>query len=176
MATWRHIRAIVVLPFMVLVVVPAALICVTGRTCPGWSLPEPLNLVPLVAGIGLVCLGLALLAMTIALFATVGQGTLAPWDPTEKLVVRGIYQHVRNPMISGVFCFLLGEAVVLGSVAVGGWFLFFFVGNLMYIPLVEERDLERRFGKQFALYKKSVPRWIPRLRPWQVPWEGEGMG
>ena len=49
------------------------------------------------------------------LFATIGHGTLAPWNPPEKLVVRGVYRHVRNPMITGVFCILLGEAVFFGS-------------------------------------------------------------
>ena len=171
METWRHVRAIAVLPFMVVVIIPSVLICVTGRTCPGWSLPEPLNLVPMAAGIGVVCLGLGLIVRTIALFATVGQGTLAPWDPPQELVVRCVYRHVRNPMISGVCCILLGEAVVFGSVALGGWSLLFLVGNMVYIPQMEEPDLERRFGERYALYKEAVPKWIPRIRAWQVPWD-----
>jgi len=39
--------------------------------------------------------------------------------------------------------------------------------NAIYIPLVEEPGLERRFGDDYFLYKKNVPRWIPRLRPWE---------
>jgi len=103
---------------------------------------------------------------TVKLFATVGEGTLAPWDPTQKLVVRGIYRYVRNPMITGVSCILLGEAVALGSVALLGWFMLFFVANVIYMPLVEETGLERRFGEDYLAYRQNVPRWIPRLRPW----------
>jgi protein-S-isoprenylcysteine O-methyltransferase Ste14 len=175
METWRHVRAIVALPFLVTVVIPTALVCFAGQTQSGWALPVPQSFLPIVVGIGLVCIGLILLVRTITLFATAGQGTLAPWDSPDKLVVLDIYWHVRNPMISGVFCVLLGEAIALRSVAVGGWFLVFLIGNLVYIPLVEERDLERRFGEQYALYKTGVPRWIPRINPWQVPWDEGGM-
>ena len=174
MGTWRHIRAIVALPFMVTVIIPTVLICVAGQTDSEWALPVPQSILPIAVGIILVCIGLILIARTNTLFATVGKGTLAPWDSPDKLVVRGIYRHVRNPMISGVFCVLLGEAITLRSVAVGGWFLVFLIGNLVYIPLVEERDLERRFGEQYALYKAGVPRWIPRINPWRVPWDEGG--
>jgi protein-S-isoprenylcysteine O-methyltransferase Ste14 len=103
---------------------------------------------------------------TISLFATVGEGTLAPWDPTQKLVVRGIYRYVRNPMIIGVLSVLLGEAVFLGSLPVLVWFLIFFAVNATYIPLLEERGLAGRFGDDYLVYKRNVPRWIPRLTPW----------
>ncbi len=56
----------------------------------GWGLPT---------GVALIAAGLLLVACTVALLATVGQGTLAPWDPTSRLVVRGIYRHVRNPRV-----------------------------------------------------------------------------
>jgi len=109
------------------------------------------------------------------LFVTVGKGTLAPWDPTQKLVVAGVYRHVRNPMIGGVFCVLLGEAVLWASLSLLCWFLFFLLLNLIYIPLLEEPRLERRFGQDYLLYKANVRRWIPRWRPW-IPAPGEGGG
>ena len=101
------------------------------------------------------------------LFATVGHGTLAPWNPPEKLVVRGVYRHVRNPMITGALCILLGEGVFFGSWWLLGWFGFALILNLVYIPLVEERGLVKRFGEDYLLYKQNVPRWIPRWKPWQ---------
>ena len=121
---------------------------------------------PLFLGRICVALGLFLMIQTISLFVTVGKGTLAPWDETENLVVQGIYRHVRNPMISGVFCILLGEAIIFGSLPLFYWFIFAVILNLIYIPLVEEAGMEQRFGASYQRYKQHVPRWIPRLRAW----------
>ncbi|HSE81994.1 MAG TPA: isoprenylcysteine carboxylmethyltransferase family protein [Gaiellaceae bacterium] len=121
---------------------------------------------PLVAGAVLTALGLALLAWTLALFAKVGRGTLAPWDPTRRLVVAGPYRHVRNPMISGVLAVLLGESAVFASLPLLLWFAAVLAVNAVYFPLVEEPGLRRRFGAKYERYRASVPRWIPRFRPW----------
>jgi Kef-type K+ transport system membrane component KefB len=93
--------------------------------------------------------------------------TLAPWNPTQKLVVQGVYRHVRNPMITGVSCILLGEAIFFGSPWLLGWFGLFVLVNMLYIPLGEEPGLAKRFGEDYLVYKQNVPRWIPRLRPWK---------
>ena len=107
------------------------------------------------------------MAATIRLFVIVGRGTLAPWNPTQRLVVRGVYRHVRNPMITGVFCILLGETAAFGSPWLLGWFAVFCLVNGIFIPLWEEPDLAKRFGEDYLLYKRNVPRWIPRLRAWE---------
>jgi protein-S-isoprenylcysteine O-methyltransferase Ste14 len=126
-------------------------------------------LLPVLAGIGTIILGLALVVMTVRMFMTIGKGTLAPWDPTQRLVVVGVYRHVRNPMISGVAAILFGEAVALGSVRLLIWCALFLVTNLVYIPLSEEPGLIQRFGDDYRLYQQNVPRWIPRLTPWIPP-------
>jgi protein-S-isoprenylcysteine O-methyltransferase Ste14 len=118
-----------------------------------------------VAGAASIGPGLVLVCWTIALFASTGNGTLAPWDPTTRLVVRGPYRHVRNPMISGVAAILVGEAAVLGSPWLLLWFAVFVAINAVYFPLIEEPGLERRFGDEYIAYKRDVPRWIPRARP-----------
>ena len=104
---------------------------------------------------------------TVRLFASVGDGTLAPWDPTSPLVVRGPYRHVRNPTIGGVVLLLLGEAALLGSLAVLLWSLGVFAVNAVYLPLVEEPALRRRFGEDYETYSANVRRWVPRIRPWE---------
>jgi len=157
------------LPVMATIVIPGLVTYLTGPVSIGWSLLPPLNLIPSLLGFCLIALGLILMIKSITLFATIGGGTLAPWDPTQKLVVQGVYRYVRNPMISGVFCVLLGEAVLLGSLPLFCWFTFFVLLNLIYTPLIEERDLERRFGEDYVLYKRNVPRWIPRASPWNAP-------
>ncbi|HZY57332.1 MAG TPA: isoprenylcysteine carboxylmethyltransferase family protein [Rubrobacteraceae bacterium] len=166
MGIWRHLRAIGLLPGVVTLVVPATIVYLTGVVNIGWGLAPPLSWLPLLLGCVLIALGVLLLYKTISLFATVGEGTLAPWDPTQRLVVRGVYRYVRNPMISGVLSILLGEADFLGSPPVLIWFLVFFAVNATYIPLFEERGLASRFGDDYLAYKRNVPRWIPRLTPW----------
>jgi len=60
----------------------------------------------------LAVVGLVLLGVTASMFIRFGAGTIAPWDPTRKLVARGLYLHVRNPMIIGVLTALLGESLI----------------------------------------------------------------
>jgi protein-S-isoprenylcysteine O-methyltransferase Ste14 len=108
----------------------------------------------------------ALWYATVRLFAREGEGTLAPWDPTRKLVAHGPYRHVRNPMITGVLLVLLGEAALLGSLGVLAWAAFFFTINAIWFPLVEEPGLVRRFGADYEEYRRNVPRWVPRRTPW----------
>ena len=171
MSIRRHLGPIGVAPGVVTLVVPAVILYLTGAVDLGWGLAPPASWLPPLFGCALVGLGLLLMYKTISLFATIGEGTLAPWDPPHRLVVRGIYRHVRNPMISGVFFILLGEAALFGSIAVLVWFLVFFAFQAIYMPLIEERGLARRFGEDYIVYKRNVPRWIPRLTPWVLTFD-----
>ncbi len=145
---------------MVTVVVPALIL---------WSGDgADVDLVPALLGTALIALGLALVVWTVELFITVGRGTLAPWDPTSKLVVHGPYRHVRNPMISGVGLILGGEALLLQSWELAILLAVFVATNAIYFPLVEEPGLARRFGTDYEEYRAHVPRWMPRRRPWRA--------
>jgi len=170
MDTWKHLRAILLLPGMVLVVIPATILFLTGLDTFGlWqSLPGTRFVLP-VLGIVIILLGFVLMVSTIRLFVTVGQGTLAPWNPTQRLVVLGVYRHVRNPMISGVMSILLGEVFLAASLPLLVWFVVGVVVNVVYMPLVEEPGLVKRFGEDYLAYKKNVPRWIPRVREREGP-------
>jgi protein-S-isoprenylcysteine O-methyltransferase Ste14 len=161
----RHLRAIAVLPGLGIVGVPATILIVTGAVEIGWGLPAELAWLPLLVGAALIGAGLALMYRTISLFARVGEGTLAPWDPTRKLVVQGPYRYARNPMISGVLAVLLGEAALFGSPPLAAWFAAFFAINAVWFVLVEEPGLRRRFGREYEAYARAVPRWIPRRTP-----------
>jgi protein-S-isoprenylcysteine O-methyltransferase Ste14 len=158
MMTFRHLLAVLLLPFTVVVLVPTWLLTSWAEADTRWTYLWGL-------GAALFALGLALFAWCVGLFGRVGQGTLAPWDPTQKLVAVGPYKYVRNPMITGVAAMLLGEA--LFSWLIGLWLLVFALINHTYFVLSEEPGLERRFGESYRVYKANVPRWVPRLRPWQ---------
>jgi protein-S-isoprenylcysteine O-methyltransferase Ste14 len=164
----RHLRAVVLCPGVVTVVVPALLLWWSGDAEVGWGLTDGPAVLAVLLGVALIGLGLALVVWTITLFATIGEGTLAPWDPTSRLVVQGPYRHVRHPMISGVVLVLLGEAALLGSFALLVWSASVFAVNAVYLPLVEERGLRRRFGEEYDVYCANVARWRPRLRPWTL--------
>ena len=166
MSVWRHLRAVALLPFVATVVVPGLLGYFIEDVHPGWGLPPWLWALPLALAGLLIALGLVLFGWTVRLFAGAGEGTLAPWDATQRLVVLGPYRHVRNPMISGVLAVLLGEAALLGSPAVFVWAVAFFALNQVYIPRFEEPGLEERFGEDYRRYRQHVPRWLPRLRGW----------
>ncbi len=160
--------AILALPFVAVVIIPAIILVRPNDIRVIWNCAMPLNIIGTLFAAGLIGFGFVLFFKTVSLFAIVGQGTLAPWDPPQKLVVRGIYRHVRNPMITGVLAILLGEAILFASLSLLFWSVFFLLLNAIYIPFVEEPSLERHFGQEYAQYKKHVPRWIPRLKPWEA--------
>jgi protein-S-isoprenylcysteine O-methyltransferase Ste14 len=162
---WRQLLSVLLLPTTVTVVIPAFLVSAYGVRL-GWGLPGGLTAPAGLVGAMLILAGLRLAIGTISLFGREGQGTLAPWDSTRKLVVRGPYRRVRNPMISGVGLILLGEAAILGSPSILIVFGIFVLANLIYIPLVEEPGLAARFGAEYEQYREAVPRWIPRRTPW----------
>ena len=89
----RHLLAILRLPFVATVVVPCWLLT-------SWGNLSALEWLPRCVGIGLFAGGLLLFSWCVRLFAQIGRGTLAPWDPARKLVAVGPYRYVRNPMIS----------------------------------------------------------------------------
>jgi protein-S-isoprenylcysteine O-methyltransferase Ste14 len=123
------------------------------------------HLSALLIGIILICGGVTLMIITISFFIRIGKGTLAPWSPTKKLVITGIYRYVRNPMIIGVLIVLIGESVSILSLNILIWALIFFIINNVYFLLYEEPDLDKRFGNEYREYKRNVPRWIPRFKP-----------
>ena len=169
--TWRMMKAVLILPGTAVVLVPGLIIWAAAGTGFGGPVSPPGD-IRLWAGLGGLGLGIFGLGIcfgfwTASLFVTIGKGTPAPWDPPKKLVVRGPYRHVRNPMITSVLLMLLGEALTLQSWPIGWWGLFFFAANSVYFPLSEEKGLERRFGDDYRTYKANVPRWVPRITAWR---------
>ena len=161
----RHLASIAALPFAVTVVVP---LWVARRNNISLTLGGTgLEIVAQNAGVVLMAFGLFLFASSLRRFPTEGEGTLAPWDPPRRLVLRGPYRYVRNPMISGVLFILFGEALLLLSRPHLAWALIFLAANAVWIPLFEESDLRRRFGDSYVEYCRHVPRLFPRLRPWE---------
>ena len=159
-----HLKAFI-LPFIVLVVLPASIHTfeVRGRG-QRWLSGSAAGLV---AGVLIGLAGLALLIVSIRLIIVYANTTVMPWIPSEKLVVRGPYRYLRNPMILGVVLVVTSEGLLLGSRGILILALIFFLGNTVYFIFSEEPKLEERFGEDYRRYKANVRRWWPRLRPWE---------
>ena len=132
--TFDHLKAILALPFMALIIVPG-LIAFFTRNRMETILNEPDPRLTKTLGYLLFLGGAFLFVQSIRLFIQIGKGTLAPWDPTRKLVVKSLYRYMRNPMITGVLTILLAEALLLKSTPILIWAVFFFLLNTVYFYL-----------------------------------------
>ena len=115
------------------------------------------------AAVGIV-LGAAVYLRCAWDFAVSGHGTPAPIDAPRKLVVRGLYRFVRNPMYLGVLTVLMCEAALFRSLALLAYAGCFTVGFHLFVLLYEEPTLRKKFGEEYEAYLRAVPRWLPRLR------------
>jgi protein-S-isoprenylcysteine O-methyltransferase Ste14 len=129
----------------------------------GWRVGNSLWLT---GGFFLILLGLVPLVESFARFALVGLGTPAPVAPTRHLVVTGFYRYVRNPMYLGVLAIILGNGLIIGSVAVFAYAALIALGFALFVLGYEEPTLRRQYGAEYEAFCKNVPRWIPRLTPW----------
>jgi protein-S-isoprenylcysteine O-methyltransferase Ste14 len=119
------------------------------------------------AGALLIAIGVSFLLHAFARFALEGLGTPAPVAPTERLVVGGVYRHVRNPMYLAVGSTIVGQALLFGQPGLLAYAALF--GALVYsfVRFYEEPTLTKQFGADFRAYRRAVPGWRPRLRPWR---------
>lgn len=154
------IRRGFILPFLVLCVVPSVIVLVTRAylDATSWSL---------IASSPLFLTGVVLMWRTIRLFNNT-KGGLAPWNPPERLIIKGPYRYVRNPMFVGIFLVLLSEAVALQSIPIAVWFAVFFTLMNLNLQFTEEPDLRDRFGDDYRRYCTAVSRWAPRFTPFEL--------
>jgi len=115
-------------------------------------------------GLVVLVLGFSILMWCVRDFYVSGKGTLAPWDPPEKIVIIGLYRYVRNPMYVGVLFILLGWAIVAASPLVFGYALILYMAFHIRVIISEEPWAERTFGSEWIAYKSNVPRWLPRFK------------
>lgn len=164
---WRHLISILVAPVTMTLLIPALIVDWADVHMPDLGSPLIAGLVA-VGGL-LIAGGVGIWAWTVVLFHRVGRGTLGVGDvmgEPVRLVVEGPYRRVRNPMISGVLCILLGEAAVAWSGGLLLWFAIFFACIASFIRFWEEPHLAQRYGADYLDYRQNVPRWIPRISAW----------
>jgi protein-S-isoprenylcysteine O-methyltransferase Ste14 len=125
---------------------------------------HPISITPIRwSGLIPILFGAAVLTRCIYDFAVSGRGTLAPIDPPSRLVVRGLYRYVRNPMYVGCVTMLLGETLLFGSFPLLIHTLCTFICVHLFVIFYEEPVLRRQFGESYIDYTRTVHRWIPRI-------------
>ena len=115
--------------------------------------------------VGLILLvgGYALGLWSIQTQMTIGSGTPVPIMPTKKLIVRGPFAYCRNPMTLGTILAYTGICVWVGSLSALAMILILALLLLSYLKLIEEKELEARFGPDYVEYKRTTPFILPRL-------------
>lgn len=139
----------------VLIYLPARLLAWSGIVRPaltGW---------PQIAGLLIGTVGAAIALACVFTFAFVGKGTPAPFDPPRRLVIRGPYRFVRNPMYIGAALAVAGAALFYESIALAAFVIGFLVVTHLFVVLYEEPTLRRTFGPEYQAYCDHVHRWWP---------------
>jgi protein-S-isoprenylcysteine O-methyltransferase Ste14 len=133
----------------------------------GWAaepMPAPLR----VLGGLLIAAGLPVLVHAFVSFVREGRGTPAPVAPTAHLVVGGLYRWVRNPMYVAVGAVIAGQALLFGSVGLAVYLLLFATAVATFVHGYEEPVLQATFPEEYEAYRRAVPAWRPRVRPWRA--------
>jgi len=124
---------------------------------------SPVSQLSDILGYALVAIGGLIYLWCVYDFTFAGRGTPAIFDPPKKLVVRGLYKYVRNPMYVGVIALILGQVFLYGSPFVLLYAIGFAIVFMLFVKFYEEPHLSKKFGQNYLNYKARVNRWIPSL-------------
>ena len=98
-------------------------------------------------------------------FAVSGGGTPAPIDAPTRLVRRGFYRYMRNPMYVASLTVIIGWAAFFEAAILFAYAAVLFVLFSLFVRFYEEPRLAREFGDEYAVYLAQVGRWLPRRHP-----------
>jgi protein-S-isoprenylcysteine O-methyltransferase Ste14 len=84
---------------------------------------------------------------------------------TGEIFTGGLYARVRHPRYAGMFCAVVGAALLAGTLRLWAVLAVWWVLALVVIRL-EERELTARFGAAYVAYRKRVPAFLP-FRVWK---------
>jgi protein-S-isoprenylcysteine O-methyltransferase Ste14 len=150
------------------VLAPGVMAGVVPWALTGWHAGSAPGIVR-VAGAAITVAGALVVVAEFARFVREGRGTPAPVAPTERLVVGGLYRYVRNPMYLGVATTIVGQAILLARPVLAVYAAVFVAVVATFVRVYEEPTLAEQFGADYEAYRRAVPAWRPRLRPWAGP-------
>ena len=149
------------------VVAPGTVVGLIPWLITHWEFRQPWpywRLAQVIGGL-LICMGLVPAVSAFVEFVKAG-GTPMPVAPTQHLVVSGFNRYLRNPMYFGLVAAILGQALLFGSPGVLIYAVVAWVVPAAFVRWYEEPTLARQFGAEYEAYRRAVPAWWPRLRPW----------
>ena len=140
---------------LVLIYVPARLLFWSG-----FAQPETIG-IPQIISMTSGAIGAIVALWCVFTFAFIGRGTPAPFDPPRRLVVRGPYRFVRNPMYLGAGLALASAALFYDSWTILAYTVVFFFVTHFFVLGYEEPTLRQTFGQEYDTYCRQVKRWWP---------------
>jgi protein-S-isoprenylcysteine O-methyltransferase Ste14 len=145
-----------------LIVAPGVVTGLVPWLITGWRQGSARPAAMVTAGAVLTAAGCLVLLQAFGRFVLEGVGTPAPPAPTERLVVGGLYRYVRNPMYLALQAVIIGQVLLLDRPV-----LLYYAGAVLaltvaFVRLYEEPALARKYGEQYADYRRAVPGWLPR--------------
>lgn len=163
-STKRRIIALIIEGIVFTILIPVFLVFASSFLDGWFYLPRfYFDYINIITGVFVVIIGFLLAIWSIKVQFVISKGTPAPIMPTKKLVIQKPYSYYRNPMALGTFILYLGVCILLGSISAVGLVLVWFVILLIYIKLIEEKELEFRFGMEYLEYKRQTPFLIPNI-------------
>ncbi len=148
-----------------LLIIPFLLVVSSNAVDNALRLPRiPASAITIIIGLLLLAGGGFLGFWSIETQVTVGRGTPVPMMPTQKVITGGPFAWCRNPMTLGTFLAYTGVCLWIGSYSAIAIIVILISILLLYIKLVEEKELEARFGAEYLEYKRTTPFIVPRLR------------
>lgn len=138
------------------------LVVLPSRILSSAGVPEPsVGGVWQVAGLSVTAIGAVLALACIFAFVFVGKGTQAPFDPPRRLVMRGPYRFIRNPMYVGASAALAGAALFYRSIPLAVYACVFLLVAHVFVVWFEEPALRRSFDGEYDAYCRRTGRWWP---------------
>jgi protein-S-isoprenylcysteine O-methyltransferase Ste14 len=144
--------------FFTLYVLPLVYIFSDWLSFADYSLPD---------WFGFVGITLALVAVWVIWRAHADLGK--SWSPSlevtqeQKLITNGIYQHLRHPIYTAMWLFMIAQALLLHNWLAGP------VGLVTFLPIYflrvprEEQMMIDQFGDEYRAYMREVGRFLPRF-------------
>ena len=148
------------------VVAPGTVVGLIPWLMTRWELPDSTAVWRIVLGVLLIVAGLMPAVHAFVQFAKAG-GTPMPLAPPERLVVNGFNRYVRNPMYVGLLTAILGQALLFGSLGLVLYAVIVWIITASFVRWYEEPTLSHRYGTEYEEYRRNVPAWLPRWRPWR---------